>query len=94
MKTRIRISGKTNEKLMFVKLIERYTGLGFKESKELMDQFNLEIDIENSDVKNAIVEFKKIGLTVTNISRKLKLKRILYHDQTSVIIDMLENVSQ
>lgn len=100
MKTRIRISGKTGQKLMFVKLIKQYTGLGLKESKELVDQLDsvyktyLEVDIESSQVENAIKELKDIGLTVTNNSRELKLKRVLYQDQTFVIKDMLEDVSK
>ena len=98
MKTKIRISGKTEQKLGFVKLVKDYTGLGLKEAKELVDGLHsgynyIELDIDTENVKDAIEVFTDIGLVVTNNSRELKLKRVLYQDQTFVIKDMLEDVS-
>jgi len=104
MKTKIRISGSTGQKLQFVKLIKEHTGLGLKESKDLVDgllpsgigypKYLDYIEIEVTDAISAAKTFKEIGLDVSTSSRECKLKRVLYQDQVIMLKDMLEDVSQ
>lgn len=99
-KIKIRISGTTDTKLMYVKLIKEFAGLGLKEAKDLVDQSyagkqsQLEIEVADFDIQRAIQSFKDIGLTVTNNSRELKLKRVLYKDQSILLKDMLKDISK
>ena len=51
MKIRVRLLEKCNSKLPFVKILKEYTGLGLKESKDLME------DIADKINTNEFVEF-------------------------------------
>lgn len=102
MKTKIRISGSTSAKLMFVKLIKEYGGFGLKEAKDMVDDMMcntfgrtdyIELEINDYQVNDVIDNFKQIGLSVSSNSREQKLKRVLYQDQTTVLKDMLSDVS-
>jgi len=102
MKQQILISGKTGQKLLFVKKVKECTGLGLKESKLLVDNIFengkvLELEVEVSNEKSlAEIEssFTSIGLIVETNMREKKLKRVLYKNQKILMKNLLSDISQ
>ena len=100
MKTKIKVIGKTTQKLSIVKLVKEYTGMGLKEAKAVCDEsWNnstpiLELEIDKSEVEKAKEDFTSLGLSVTINDRERKMKRILYVDQDLCIKDMLNDVAK
>ena len=98
-----RITGKS--KLTAVKFIKELTGLGLKESKEIIDSLDMaystnykeKIDIDVfsklSDIE-IINKFEDAGYEATFKDRKKKLKRLLYSDKKTLISDMLLDMSK
>lgn len=98
---KIRVSGKTQQKLAFVKAVKYLSGMGLKDSKELVDSLDsygsnkyIEFEILPKFSKEDIVqEFEPlVGININLFDREHKLKRILYTNQETCIRDLMESV--
>ena len=101
-RVKLKLNGICANKLQAVKTIKEYTGLGLKESKDLIDSLTtrsvslefVEIVIRECDINTAKDDFAYCNLDLIYDEREKKMKRILYSDQSTCIKDLLDDVSK